>query len=139
MGHVVDPSVGSGYVKLQYYIQSIPVNLESFESEFGGSIRFDFVLGEITNTEETILEPSLFSVYPNPTEGNASVELKGFTGETVHIQVVDLTGKVLTTRTIDQSPEHLIEEIDLLPLPAGMYFVKVQHAQKSWVRSIVKQ
>jgi hypothetical protein len=60
-------------------------------------------------------EWSLFSVYPNPSNGSFTLQSeKGGSFE-----LTDLTGKVLRTYVF-RTPEYTIQE----NLPAGMYFIR---------------
>lgn len=85
------------------------------------------------------LLPSDFrlQVYPNPTAGTLTVELpQDISLDGATLQVIDLYGRVLQTRTtLDYR-----QELDLSGLPAGTYFVRVQTAGQSvWTERIVLQ
>ncbi|MCB0705788.1 MAG: T9SS type A sorting domain-containing protein [Saprospiraceae bacterium] len=136
---VVDPSVGSGYFKFQYYFNNFAVSLKTFESEFGGSVRFDFVVGQYTDTKEVITEPRLFSVYPNPASDHLTVEIQGYEADNFQVDIIDPTGKILQTQTVvPNSTDGLIYQLSLEGLAPGMYYTRVRHASKTWSRPFVK-
>jgi len=110
---------------------------QSFEPEFGGAIHFDFVIGEITDTEE-VEDFSLFSVYPNPANEAITVDLKGIGDQAFDIELVSLTGQVVYQQSFENVINDALQHrIPLTGLAQGMYFVKVQNGSKVRVREVV--
>ncbi|MBR9920262.1 MAG: T9SS type A sorting domain-containing protein [Bacteroidetes bacterium] len=135
----VDPSVGSGFFKFQYYYNNFALTLENFESEFGGLVRYDFVVGQYTNTEEVIEEPRLFSVYPNPAAEMLTVEIQGYGADRFEIDLIDPTGKLIRTEQVTpNTADGFIHELSLNGLAPGMYYTRVRHASNTWTRPFVK-
>ncbi|MBK8491246.1 MAG: T9SS type A sorting domain-containing protein [Saprospirales bacterium] len=131
-----DPAAGAGYVKIQHLFSGVGITLQSFESEFGGSLKFDFVVGEITSTEEAP-DTRIFSIYPNPAYQQTTIELTGFEGGAIGIELSDLMGRKLWSETREAGSGFFKETIDLHPFPAGLYFVRVQHQNRVWVKEVV--
>jgi hypothetical protein len=78
-------------------------------------------------------QQSAISVYPNPTNGNITVELvNGFTKE---INVMDISGRIILTST--SSLDKL--NVDISTLSNGIYYIKVISNNKFEVIKIVKQ
>ena len=68
-----------------------------------------------------------FTVFPNPTDEEAWIDLKAFAGKEVTLTVSDLAGKTLQSEVIKEAttePHHL----DLSRYTTGFYFIKVQTA-----------
>ncbi len=57
--------------------------------------------------------------YPNPAKNLLTVEIKGATGTNQHVQVTDVTGKVL----MEETPANNKLTIDMGQFASGMYFV----------------
>ena len=137
---IVDPSVGSGYFRFHYVFNGFPITLETFESEFGGSVRFDFVIGTLTDTDEPVAEPRLFSVFPNPATDLLNIELQGYGADEFQIDLLDATGRTIRTETIiPDLVDGFTHSLSLGDIPAGMYFVRVRHAANAWTRGFVRQ
>lgn len=73
-------------------------------------------------------------VYPNPTNGNFSINLGGVY-ETSIVSITDINGKLIDSKTITQS-----QTLDLsLEEPNGVYIVSIQAGDKNAVIRLVKQ
>lgn len=84
-----------------------------------------------SNLTENNLNTS-FNVYPNPTEGNLTIEL-GETEKQVNIEVTDLNGRV-----IYQESNLIEDQIELsLDKPAGIYFVNLSSKDEMEVFKVV--
>jgi hypothetical protein len=70
---------------------------------------------EITGVETLVNKETIFSIFPNPNQGNFTIQsTKGGVFE-----LMDVTGKVINTYTITNTQQTVNEN-----LPAGMYFVR---------------
>ena len=65
------------------------------------------------------------SVYPNPTQGNATLDITGLPAGNYQVQVLDLTGRSLQTLTLTGQQEHPLQ---VQSLPQGSYIVRVRGA-----------
>lgn len=76
---------------------------------------------------------SELQVYPNPTNGNFSIDL-GNTFEKAEIQITDILGKVIETKTVNKA-----HKLDLcIHNPAGIYIVNIRAGHKNAVIRILK-
>ena len=91
------------------------------------SVTFEVV--QCTSIDENGL--NLVSVYPNPTSGLFTIELMNATE--INLLLTDAQGKVIETRTIQQT-----ENIDITELETGIYFLTVSNDQGEQVLRIVK-
>lgn len=89
------------------------------------------------NSDETKVEDHI-SVYPNPTIGNLTIEAI-FESEVsqVEISVISLSGNTIFSRKYS-SVEYLIQEIDIVQYPQGVYLIRVSKGGKSVYRKILK-
>ena len=85
---------------------------------------------EAKTTLSTHTKESLFTLYPNPTEGNLTVE-----GVTGHLQVYihDLVGREVMTYSLTPSNK----TIDVSNLPSGMYAITIQGEDKTWTEVLI--
>lgn len=139
---VANTTIGKGYVTFQvkpkagYVIGDVIPNT--------ASIYFDFNPPIVTNTFTTEFVTALhvaefekggFTVYPNPTDGLVIISLKEGKGKIDSVQVSDVLGKTVQTKSINA----LKATIDLTDLTAGIYFVKVLSEGEGKVMKIVRQ
>ncbi|WP_159452117.1 T9SS type A sorting domain-containing protein [Hymenobacter roseosalivarius] len=65
------------------------------------------------------------SVYPNPTQGGATLDLTGLPAGNYQVQLLDLTGRSLQVLTLAGQQEHPLQ---VQALPHGSYIVRVRGA-----------
>lgn len=75
-----------------------------------------------------------FNVYPNPTDGNFSVNL-GDVYENSEVLITDLSGKLIDSKTMTQSQTLNL----LIEGPAGIYIVSIQAGDKKAVIRLIKK
>ncbi|MDO7850330.1 T9SS type A sorting domain-containing protein [Hymenobacter convexus] len=75
------------------------------------------------------------SIYPNPSQENATLDLTGLAADTYQVQVIDLTGRVL--RTQQAGAEATV--LSLEGLPEGSYIVLVQGAGTSQALPLIRR
>ena len=96
---------------------------------------YRYQLEEITNTSaESISEPALFDVFPNPSTDQIRFNWNTENGETEGIiRLIDNTGRV-----VSQIPQ-LVPSIEISHLPAGIYNIEVITQDRRAVKRITKQ
>ena len=73
-------------------------------------------------------------IYPNPTDGNFSIDL-GSIYEFSVVSITDISGKLIDLKTISQS-----QVLNLyLREPAGIYIVSIQAGDKNAVIRLIKE
>lgn len=95
-----------------------------------------------TNVETGIAaqnEVSNLSVFPNPTRGQLIIRAAGLKSATGSYKVMDLNGRVLTTREIETVSGILNERVDISSLASGMYILEVTAGEAVSRRKIVKE
>lgn len=92
-------------------------------STTSGTITVNFVAANAScELSAGILDPSAFSVYPNPNNGQFTVSVDGIQGTTL-VEVMDLTGKVLHVGQMIMGSSSRMD-IDLGARAAGLYLVR---------------
>ena len=79
--------------------------------------------GLIDNTGEEIEEGGGWKVYPNPTNGQVTIELSGPLGETASLSLFDAFGKIAGSHAIPAKAGRFTVNMD--GLPTGVYFLKL--------------
>ena len=65
-------------------------------------------------------------VAPNPASQTAYVTLVGLNNETVHIQLVDITGSVVASLQVPVQEDRKVVAIPVAHLAKGMYMIRMQ-------------
>ncbi|UOR07645.1 T9SS type A sorting domain-containing protein [Hymenobacter aerilatus] len=65
------------------------------------------------------------SVYPNPTQTQATLELTSLPAGSYQVRILDLTGRVLREQTLAGQQLH---QLSVAELPMGTYLVQVRGA-----------
>jgi len=66
-----------------------------------------------------------FNVYPNPTQGNLTINIISEMDQTLNLMLTDLSGRVVGEDLIQASSGGSRTIMDLSDLDAGVYFVRV--------------
>ncbi len=77
------------------------------------------------------------SLYPNPNNGSFTVEFNLSVAQELSIQVMDVAGQLLYSRSLNQASGEGREEIDLTGLSSGIYFLKLQGEKGQVVKRFV--
>ena len=91
---------------------------------------FDITIDESCITSSEDLNPAqVFNLYPNPTNGQITLEWGEATQEDFRLRVFDVQGKILLENVIGQGT--LRSSLDLSNAPAGIYMVQIgQHVER---------
>jgi len=84
-----------------------------------------------------VLEVTTPSVYPNPSNGIFNLLLPVEEGQTQHLQVYDLNGRLVQEHTFEVAHVLPTYALDLRDQPKGVYFVHWQQAKKSKVLKLI--
>lgn len=113
------PAQGSGFCRIK---ENGGGYLESFEAEFGGHITHGFSVGILASIQNRNDE-TLVEVYPNPNEGEFTLEIAGFNGN-FQVSVLNGIGQIVFDKQLVVSEFHE-EQFDLKNTNAGLYFVRI--------------
>jgi hypothetical protein len=80
--------------------------------------------------------PATFGIYPNPTNGNFTLAIRGEIPENeISIEIYSMTGKKIATGLMVGAQKH---EFTISDMPAGIYFVKVISGDHAETMKLVK-
>lgn len=89
-------------------------------------------------TRDGIEGLSKIALWPNPTTGITQLLIELEQSADLHVQVLDLTGRTVW-QTSALRTDRLSENLDLTPLPNGLYLVRLTVDGRSVTRKVVKQ
>ena len=78
-------------------------------------------------------------IYPNPTQGEITVEIPNAVKGNVHIQIMDMYGRQLLSRSENVDAVSYRRQLDIRTLPSGCYYAVVTANGNRIVKCIVKQ
>ena len=109
---------------------------EIIELNFPDTAQTDF---SVTDDSQLFIEqkPSLM-VYPNPTLGEFSIQLKNIGDEDVKLSVVNITGQVVRQLNANEFMNVRNNAIvNISDLTSGIYFVRMETADSSLTERII--
>jgi len=83
--------------------------------------------------EMMLLANATIDLYPNPNSGKFGLDIQGFAGNELEIEIIDIMGKVVANQKLIVINGKVFASINY-GLPSGMYFVKISHNKR--MRSI---
>jgi hypothetical protein len=83
--------------------------------------------------------PGAISVFPNPGDGRYQVDLSAYEGQRLTLRLADALGRLVDTRQLAAGPQP--ETLELLHMPAGLYFLHVQSdaGEPAQIVKLIKQ
>lgn len=120
-------SQGAGYVRFLAADDSV---LKTFNPDFGGGFDYSFSVNSLLANPIFEEEASL-KVYPNPSNGNFTVQGNHLPGSS--ISVIDVLGNVITQKKADS------DQVDFnsLHLSSGMYLIRIEKDNQSTTRKLL--
>ena len=91
---------------------------------------------ETTPTLSDLIAEKAITIYPNPTKGMLSVEIKEYSDELqAEFRLMDMSGRMIFDRKANTN----YQTFDLSGQPAGIYLLQIRINDESVVWKIVKQ
>ncbi|MFZ1677610.1 MAG: T9SS type A sorting domain-containing protein [Saprospiraceae bacterium] len=90
---------------------------------------------DIVSTQP-ITQTNDISIYPNPSNGNFTLNLDSNISGDAKLMITDISGKVCFTRDIFLKPQ---TKVDASTLPSGLYFLSIRSGDKFYTGKIVVQ
>lgn len=112
--------------------------IESFPRDFGNYHRYNFTVGVTLGLDEKSLNRDI-NVYPNPNDGIFYIEMEGDLGNNAQVQVIDLMGRVITTKKMNTSEKYSNAKIEMENTPSGQYILKIQTNDSVYTKNFVKK
>ncbi|MDZ7740749.1 MAG: T9SS type A sorting domain-containing protein [Bacteroidota bacterium] len=116
------PAQGSGYFRICDLDGSV---IKSFEPEFGRSIYYSFLQGDISYVEKPYLD-RLVKIFPNPASDMLNVAFDQLSGE-AELRMYDIQGKLLIYDKFRIGEEE--HKLDISMLRSGLYLVNLNTDQ----------
>ncbi|MFT4544134.1 MAG: hypothetical protein ACI9EQ_000588 [Bacteroidia bacterium] len=113
------PNQGSGYCRLK---ENGGGNHINFKAEFGGHITHGFSVGILAGVHEYSSD-KLIEVYPNPNQGQFTLEVSGYNGDG-RIIILNNLGQTVMDKAVDFN-QFYEENINLNQAKPGIYFVRI--------------
>lgn len=92
----------------------------------------------IVGIEEDLANIGELTVFPNPSAGNFVLDMDLLKREEVEIEIFDLPGRRIWSRSADTYLKDRVE-MDLSSANKGIYLLKVKIAGLTWVQKLVKE
>jgi hypothetical protein len=128
---------GSGIIRFKSSTSS--VILKNFNTDFGGQVYQQFTVGMTNSIEDSLIAPDArMEVFPNPTDGNVSVNVALDERQDATVEVYDLLGNVVYAYSI-QNEMNDTRYIDLSFLESGVYMVVLSTAEERVSKRLVVQ
>lgn len=96
------------------------------------------VLG-IVGIEHDMDSPLALLLYPNPNNGQYTIDYTGEKGETLSVTVTDISGKIVLNENWNVNAGNNKRNLNLVSLPSGIYLTTITGLQGSTTVKIVKQ
>lgn len=81
------------------------------------------IVSAATGTVNNYAPENYVHVSPNPVSNFAKLEIVGATSGIIHVQIKDVTGRILSLQQIDKTAKRIITSIDMSDLIPGIYFL----------------
>lgn len=135
----VGQNVGSGSLSINRKLNDIiDLPVKNFNPDFGGTLYYDFVIGDITSSVKST-ENSLLSVYPNPAKNQIFVELQGLEGSDMNVELIDLNGQVVRSEQVEAKSYDWQSNWEVSSLAPGIYMVKITSNDYQFTRKVIVQ
>lgn len=120
-----------------YWVQNFRYKFE-FESDGGNNIYLDNInLYEGSPSDDLIAsigenDPiDHITLYPNPTEGDITIQFDAVNSQVVNMEVVDIAGKLVQTSSVNASAGANMVVLGTETMAPGMYFLKIDGSNNS--------
>jgi len=95
------------------------------------------IAGNINHGVQDMMSNSFFKIYPNPTPGKFTLELKGdFTAGQVHVEIFGVLGDKILSKDMQIDRK---QEFSLADKPVGVYMIHVTSGLNSETEKIIKR
>jgi hypothetical protein len=140
------PLITATFVVYDYYhsSQKFPIaSLTDSKTSFLGQIttQHNFKINgdviPIVGLEELNLDKLTFNLYPNPAKDKINISTINTIEEEVEIQVVDITGKILKTETLNKGSQFISIRLD--DLSSGIYLLQLKSKNGLTQKRFVKE
>lgn len=132
---LVAVSIDGNYLNIHYQANQageVNVTLKAEANNQSVETSFTIVVNFTTGIED--LEQKGLSIYPNPCQDYFWLEMGDYEGM-LNVSIISLTGRVVKTNKLQYISR---ERIDMTGLQTGMYIIRLQTSEGSFVKKILK-
>ena len=79
-------------------------------------------------------ESSTFKIYPNPNNGNFTIDINSLSNQDARFEIINSVGQIILKKVIDKSGKYSVELPNTNP---GIYIIKVYSGAKNYVNQII--
>ncbi len=149
-GHVLYTDSTSNAI--QWFMDGIVVSGENSEfmvtntsgyyfvevTSFDGCVyRSDTINMDFTGMEDLLLDEQQLHVFPNPNDGQFTLEIHLKENQEAEYQIYNPVGQVVTSSTKVQGERHFSKMLDLRHLDAGIYIVRLTSGTQSIHKKVI--
>lgn len=116
------------YIRSWVTIQGLGFQLERIDSS-----TIDFLIVGGKNSVQNIAPSPKFNFYPNPVKNILQIETQNLVEKTTIVTITDLTGKVLSTKTLQVDNG----TIDVADLPKGLHLINFKNSNYSHTQKLI--
>ena len=111
---------------------------KTFDTDFGHYTKYNFTVGYGLGVE-TEASNFNFDIFPNPTDGQFTLNLDNFVGDEIKIEIHNSLGQLIKTEyKSNENIEGFYKlEIDLSNVEKGIYFVNVMSNNQTESRTVI--
>ena len=95
------------------------------------------IIASINGIQENSQQADMFKLYPNPNNGNFTLEIETNDNNSATLEIMNLCGQLIYRRQFSQERKAMCNEINLTNAAKGMYIVKMQTKNNSFVRKLI--
>lgn len=109
----------------------------SFNLDFGKSMTYYFTVGYLLDKEEVAITKGI-STYPNPTNDLVYLNVDGYAGSDLTVEIIDVQGRVVL-----KSTESIVSNSDIIELHIGdqvdgIYYLNVRSEEINFSKKLIK-
>ncbi|MGD1847068.1 MAG: T9SS type A sorting domain-containing protein, partial [Salibacteraceae bacterium] len=108
-------------------------------TDANGCSNSDTIMVSIGVGLDELLSQQAVQTYPNPSMGDLVVEIDAAIRGSFQLTVIDQQGRVVRQQPLQLNGRNTRHSLDLNKEAAGIYFLKLQGEDYSWVRRIALQ
>ena len=105
-------------------------------------ISLTFLEAIIPTATENEIENGQIKIFPNPTNGDISIEFKAENTSKVDLHLIDISGKMVSNQKHNVIPNQkntLTIPLKSANLPTGTYFIKIINGKQEFYEKIIFQ
>jgi hypothetical protein len=111
--------------------------MEFFDGDFGHYNRYDFSVGFSLGVDEIELTHEI-GVFPNPTNGQTTIEVSGYVNSKAEMEIYDLMGRPVHKEQMIATENFAEAHPNLSHLNSGRYIVKIITNDQVYTKEFIK-